>query len=59
MKKRPEPQPPQDVEGSRGVDVIYNGRHFYGSYGSDRAELTYLRDWKQWAEKEMGRENKI
>jgi hypothetical protein len=28
----------------------YAGRKFYGPLADDRAELTYLRDWKRWAE---------
>ena len=31
----------------------YNGRDFYGEHAHDRAELTYLRDWKHWAEQEL------
>lgn len=31
----------------------YNGREFYGQHADERAELTYLRDWKRWAEQEL------
>lgn len=31
----------------------YNGRDFYGEHADERAELTYLRDWKRWAEQEL------
>lgn len=58
----PEPQEPQFI----GIGLAtYNGRNFYGDgmgcngHAHDRAELTYLRDWKRWAEEEMGREHKI
>lgn len=32
------------------MEVVYNGRKFYGAGAHDRAELTYLRDWKAWVE---------
>jgi hypothetical protein len=31
----------------------YNGRDFYGERASEMAELSYLRDWKRWAEQEI------
>lgn len=46
----PEPQPATDVE---PMVSVYNGRRFYGTGASDRAELTYLRDWKAWAERQL------
>jgi hypothetical protein len=54
--KNKEPQPPEYV--SLG-HVRYNGRDFYGTgagcngHADERAELTYLRDWKVWAEKQF------
>lgn len=44
----PEPKPP--IDRGSGTEVEYNGRMFYGFNASDRAELTYLRDWKAWIE---------
>lgn len=44
-KDDPEPKPPVDT-GSHQAE--YNGRKFFGERASDRAELTYLRDWKAW-----------
>jgi hypothetical protein len=44
----PEPSPPVDI-GSHQAE--YNGRKFFGEKASDRAELTYLRDWKAWVER--------
>ncbi len=31
----------------------YNGRQFYGQNADDNAELHYLRDYKQWAERQL------
>lgn len=49
-----EPQPPEDLS---LLESVYNDRHFYSGQGmtsgSDRAELTYLRDWKRWAEQQL------
>jgi hypothetical protein len=53
---RPEPQEPVCI--SFG-EYEYNGRRFYGTgmgcngHADLRAELTYLRDWKQWAERQL------
>jgi hypothetical protein len=46
----PEPRPPTE---SGPYEYVYNGRGFYGDHASDRAELTYLRDWKAWAERRL------
>jgi len=41
----PKPEPPQFV----GVHhERYNGRDFYGTHASERAELTYLRELCAW-----------
>lgn len=52
----PEPKEPTFV--TIGV-AEYNGRKFFGDgmgcngHAHDRAELTYLRDWKTWAEGQL------
>jgi excisionase family DNA binding protein len=54
----PEPQPPTSI--SFG-EAEYNGRKFHGTgqgcngHADDRAELTYLRDWKAWAQRDKQR----
>lgn len=59
--KEPEPQEPM----FKGPFItVYKGRHYFdtvdgNNQGSLRAERDYLRDWKRWAEKEMGREYRI
>jgi predicted alpha/beta hydrolase len=50
---QPEPKAPVDVERRGGFESVYNGRRFYGVGASDRAELTYLRDWKRWLEAQL------
>jgi hypothetical protein len=56
MIKDPEPKPPTFI--SLG-ESEYNGRKFYGDgmgcngHADMRAELTYVRDWKAWAERMM------
>jgi hypothetical protein len=56
MAKDPEPQPPQDVAFGH---VRYNGRDFYGTglgcngHADMRAEVTYLRDWQAWAQRQL------
>jgi hypothetical protein len=50
-ERDPEPKPP--VDGNGGFECIYNGRRFYGAGASDRAELTYLRDWQAWAKRQL------
>lgn len=50
MARDPEPQAPVDTG---PFESVYNGRHFYGNGASDRAELTYLRDWKAWASRKL------
>jgi len=52
----PEPQPPVEVAVGH---CRYNGRDFYGTgmgcngHADTRSELTYLRDWKRWAESQL------
>lgn len=54
--KDPEPQPPKFI--SIG-EAEYNGRRFFGDgmgcngHADQRAELTYLRDWQAWAQREL------
>ena len=56
MAKDPEPQPPKYISLS---EAEYNGRKFYGDgmgcsgHADMRSEITYLRDWKAWAERQL------
>jgi len=51
-----EPQPPKFITMGESE---YGGRKFYGTgfgcngHADMRAELTYLRDWKRWAERQL------
>jgi hypothetical protein len=53
---QPEPQEPKFITMGQAE---YNGRMFFGDgmgcngHAHDRAELTYLRDWKRWAESQL------
>lgn len=52
----PEPKEPTFITIG---EAEYNGRKFFGDgmgcngHAHDRAELTYLRDWKAWAERQL------
>jgi len=46
------PEPPEYTYVDRDR-AEYRGRIFYGQNAHDRAELTWLREWKQWAEAEL------
>lgn len=56
MAKDPEPQPPKFISLSESE---YNGRRFFGDglgcngHADMRSEVTYLRDWKAWAERQL------
>jgi hypothetical protein len=56
MARDPEPQPPTLI--SLG-EAEYNGRHFYGTgigcngHADLRSEVTYLRDWQAWAQRQL------
>lgn len=56
MARDPEPQPPTFI----GLgEAEYNGRRFYGTgigcngHADMRAEVTYLRDWQAWAQRQL------
>jgi predicted Zn-dependent protease len=54
--KDPEPQPPKFIS---LAEAEYSARHFYGDgmgcngHADMRSEITYLRDWKSWAERQL------
>lgn len=41
---------PKEYEVQNAQQASFNGRSYYGPNAADRAELDYLRAWKQWAE---------